>query len=518
MEPVVLEIAPGFTALVGPNNAGKSSAKLLFYELRPLFAVLTQMNVGVTPGFYNALAGNTFQSGFAGVTDPEEIFNNTNNRPLVVEVEVVGATSKVGNGICKIVMSCARDPSLQWTISAFGTASPNVQISCTTGFQDAGDLAVKSGDGSLHVDTQDLFDVLRAIVGARYYGPFRNAINQGAADYFDLRTGSAFVDLWNSWKTSGIKAQTRAIGRVTEDIRALFEFKSLEINASIPLKTLMVTIDGHTYRLAELGSGIAQFIMVLGNAATTKPSLVLIDEPETNLHPSLQIDFMLALAQYSDYGCVFSTHSIGLAHSVGDRIYSFQKSARGPIVRALEATPNYAEFLGELSFSSFKEMGFDRILLVEGVNDVKALQQLLRLVKKEHQTVILPLGGNALASGGREGELGELLRLSQNVFAIVDSERTQVDGPLKKERAAFEQSCNSLGIKACVTERRALENYFTDAAVKSAFGGSFSNLKPYQSLKELPNGWSKSDNWRIARHMTIDDVANTDVGKFLQSI
>ncbi|MBR1228825.1 AAA family ATPase [Bradyrhizobium sp. AUGA SZCCT0176] len=42
-EPVVIEIGPGFTALLGRNNAGKSSFKLLFYELRPLFARLCQM-------------------------------------------------------------------------------------------------------------------------------------------------------------------------------------------------------------------------------------------------------------------------------------------------------------------------------------------------------------------------------------------------------------------------------------------------------------------------------------------
>src|SRR5439155_19537073 len=116
---------------------------------------------------------------------------------------------------------------------------------------------------------------------------------QGSGSYYDFMIGTAFIDLWNNWKTSGVRSHSRAIEKITEEIRSLFEFERLEINASVSLKTLLVTINGHQYRLAEMGSGISQFIMALGNAATAAPSLILIDEPETNLHPALQVDFLL---------------------------------------------------------------------------------------------------------------------------------------------------------------------------------------------------------------------------------
>ena len=146
------------------------------------------------------------------------------------------------------------------------------------------------------------------------------------------------------------------------------------------------------------------------------------------------------------------------------------------------------------------------------------MQQLLRLVKKEHTTVILPLGGNQLASGGREAELNELTRISANVFAVVDSERTEAADPAADGRKAFAETCTKLGIKVCVTQRRALENYFTDRAVKAAFGGAFSALEPYQALRDAPNGWSKSESWKIARQMTVDELSGTDVGAFIESI
>jgi energy-coupling factor transporter ATP-binding protein EcfA2 len=371
---------------------------------------------------------------------------------------------------------------------------------------------------SVLYDFKDLLEIIRVFYGAKYYGAFRNALNQGSGQYYDFQIGTAFIDLWNTWKTAGNKAQSRAIGKITEELRRLFEFEQLEINASVSLKTLLITINGHQYRLGELGSGISQFIMALGNAATATPSLILIDEPETNLHPALQIDFLLMLAQYATVGCLFSTHSVGLARSVAERIFTVQKSTQGPIVRPFEATPSYSEFLGELSFSSFKEMGCDRILLVEGVNDVKVVQQLLRLVGKEHSTVILPLGGDQLVTGSREMELHELRRLSGSIFALVDSERHDASAPPAERRAKFEEVCKKVGFDVCLTERRAIENYFPDYAVKAAFGPNFEHLAPYERLSDHANGWGKSDNWRIAHHVTKSDLLSSDVGRFLARI
>ena len=515
-ETVTFEIGEGFTALLGKNNAGKSSAKLIFYELRPLFETLRRIDAQ-HPGFVNMLQGTPASITYPGVSDPEELFNNTNTRPITVEIEAIASSPSANNinRLRKIVLTAHRHQPMQWSMTAYGTSEPERPISSPQGWANSRVGLLASPGGTL-LETSDMAAILEALFKSRYYGPFRNAINVGAADYFDLKIGTSFIELWNHWKTSGVKSKTRAIGQVTEDIRRLFEFSQLEINASAALHTLVVTIDQQTYRLPELGSGIAQFIIVLGNAATSKPSIVFIDEPETNLHPSLQIDFLLALGQYAAVGCVFSTHSVGLARSVAQRIYSFKRTEQGTVVRPFEATPNYVEFLGELSFSAFKELGHDRLLLVEGVNDVKVIQQFLRLVGKDHTTVILPLGGNQLAAGGREAELNELKRLSNNINVIVDSERETAEAAPDPRRSAFAETCRQLGFNVHITGRRALENYFTDRAVKAALGDSFSALQPYQLLKAGVNPWSKSDNWKIARQMTIAELSETDLGLFIE--
>jgi predicted ATPase len=519
--PAVVEIGPGFTAFLGPNNSGKSSLKLLFYEIRQLFEQLTQNNPQINPNAYSALfTGAGASVNYQGITDTAELFNNnSNSRPIQIEIEILSphARSPENNSLNKAVATCRPDNPSHWTFETYAANDPSTNLS-GGGFNVISNEVVSIPSSPRAIDCFDFFETVRLLRDARYYGPFRNAINQGGGTHYDLRTGTAFIDLWNTWKTSGIKANTSAINQVTEEIRRLFEFERLEINASGTLQTLIVTIDRNSYRLNELGSGLAQFIMVLGNAATSKPSLLLLDEPETNLHPSLQIDFLLSVANYASHGCVFSTHSVGLARSVADRIYSFQKKTAGTIVKPFEAISNYVEFVGELSFSTFKDMGGTRLLLVEGVNDVKTVQQLLRLVRKEHSTVILPLGGDQLTAGGREAELSELARLSNNIVALVDSERHDPSAAPSERRLRFERICKQLNIEAHLTRRRTIENYFPNRAVKAALGGSFQSLGPYERLSDSPNGWRKADSWKIARHMVIGDIEDTDLGQFISRI
>jgi len=122
------------------------------------------------------------------------------------------------------------------------------------------------------------------------------------------------------------------------------------------------------------------------------------------------------------------------------------------------------EFLGELSYSGYQMLGFKTILLVEGATEVKTIQQFLRWVKKDHQIVLLPLGGSQLINDKAAPHLQEVKGISEQVLAIIDSERTSSDAPLSNKRAAFVAVCRDAQINCHVLERRAIENYLTDSA------------------------------------------------------
>jgi hypothetical protein len=129
------------------------------------------------------------------------------------------------------------------------------------------------------------------------------------------------------------------------------------------------------------------------------------------------------------------------------------------------------------------------------------------------------LGGKALINGAREQELREVTRISPNVFALIDSERNACNAPLERERTDFVQACNNAGLRGChVLERRATENYFTEAAVKAIKGNNYRALTHFEKLGMQSPSWTKDENWRIARAMKVEELENTDLGRFLRSL
>jgi energy-coupling factor transporter ATP-binding protein EcfA2 len=514
--PARFTLRKGFTAFVGVNNSGKSSLLKFFYEFRNLFRGLSAVS-GVWP---EALDGRSASFQFASsIVDAEEVFSNANNRSLEIDLAPDNENDWLDPNepplptrlLLLIQRGAKRCQASLYVASELETRSKAI------GFRSPTLLLVEK---RVVADLASLVSLFSQLSQTTYIGPFRNAINIGGKqDCFDIRVGQQFVEAWRGYKTGNLKRENEAAYRLTQDTRRIFGFEALEINPSPDNQTLQIFVDGRSYRLSELGSGLAQFIVVLANVAIQRPSYILIDEPELNLHPSLQLDFLTTLASYASEGVLFATHNIGLARACADQIYSVRKIAEGESeVTELEPTPRLSEFLGELSFSGYRELGFDKVLLVEGATDVKTFQQFLRLHKKDHQIVLLPLGGSQLINKTSEAEPNEIKRISENVCAVIDSERTAADSPLSSDRQAFANTCQRASIDCHVLDRRATENYFSDRAVKAVKADKYRALEPYEALKDVPCGWAKAENWRIAREMTLDELEGTDLGEFLVAL
>ncbi len=210
---------------------------------------------------------------------------------------------------------------------------------------------------------------------------------------------------------------------------------------------------------------------------------------------------------------------MGLARAGAERVYAVRRLAQSESeVAPLESLPRLSDFVGELGFSGYKELGFERILLVEGPTEVRAMQQFLRLLKKEHRIVMVPLGGASLINGDRELELQELKRISPQIVTVIDSERQSAAAPLSTSRQAFQEVCRRTDIPCHVLERRATENYLSDNAIKKVKGTKYRALSEFEKLEDVAPSWSKSENWRIAREMEIGDIRGTDLLYHLESL
>ncbi len=522
--PATFLMKDGFTALIGVNNSGKSTILKFFYEFRKLFKFLSEPSYDHLGLMLGGFGRNADQF----INPYDEVFCNTNDRDLEIKISFKNNNSKFENPILEAVSIILTRHSKRLLLKLYTSKgdlhldkeelNPPKSYSFFDGKILNYDGSVLLKEKKPVVDMKEAFDVFKILTDTLYVGAFRNVINARSSEgYYDVRVGLDFVHDWRVFKTGQDKKQNEEIYSVTDSLKHIFGFNSLEINASASDDTLQLFINGKSYKLHEIGSGISQFIFVLANACIKKPSYILIDEPELNLHPSLQLDFLTSLGAYASKGTIFATHSMGLARASSDRIYSVNKyEDEASEITEFESTPRLPELLGELSFSGYRELGFDKILLVEGPTEVKTLQQFLRWDKKDHKIVILPLGGKSLINGNAAQQLEEIKRISENVYALIDSEKTSLEEELQPRIKEFVEICKKCKITCRVLERRAIENYFTENAIRRVKGANYGALKKYQKLSDAPLSWSKSDNWRIAREMNPKDLEDTDLGEFLK--
>jgi hypothetical protein len=203
---------------------------------------------------------------------------------------------------------------------------------------------------------------------------------------------------------------------------------------------------------------------------------------------------------------------------VADRLYVVRRPGTWSEIKDWESTSSLPELLGELSFTAYRELGYEEILLVEGPNDVTAFRSLLRKVGMDARFVLLHLGGSSGIRPDAEPQLAEIQRLGVRVRAIVDSEKAAEREGLSSAHTGFRSACEALGISCHILERRAFENYLTERAVKAVKGDKYRALGPYERLHDVDPHWAKTENWRITQAMEMSELLGTDLGDWFAEL
>jgi energy-coupling factor transporter ATP-binding protein EcfA2 len=384
--PAKLTLSHETIALVGPNNAGKSSLLRFFWELRSAFQLMS------TPEKIAFFASGSPIGPIVHLN--ASAFTNLNDRPLSITLTVPD---------CPIdeISRCTYETSRE-------TVLPKLRL-----YRGRSEIHVQSPNQVQQgvVNVTQIAAQSAALSASLYAGPFRNAIAVTPGEpYYDLDIGKTFIEKFDDFRAGHNPGSRSMARRLISEIKSAFGFKHLNVHASRGNDTLIIEDERGSHTLPEVGAGLSQFIILVFHAAIRNPTLMIIDEPELNLHPALQMKLLSLLRLHADT-ILFSTHNIGLARSTADRRYLVMKESSGfARVSDERSNPRLVEILGELSFSGRHDLGVNAVLWVEGPNDVPVIQHFLALLGKEHRVLVLPLHGRNGIVGRAVEQLRELKR------------------------------------------------------------------------------------------------------------
>lgn len=224
--------------------------------------------------------------------------------------------------------------------------------------------------------------------------------------------------------------------------------------------------DDEFYKLDSFSSGVKNVLAILTLLILSREkSLILIEEPETHLHPSAIRNLMEVIMKYSEQTQVFfSTHSPStLLNFKVENIYLVKRNDdNNTIVKDLSYRDinSIIEELGIIPSDFFNR---DILLFVEGKYDIAILEAFLGKVQDNaHNICIIPLDGWTKIKYQVNARVIKELQVKPKLFAILDgdiekrqSEKEKLDN-LKEELNLPEENIYTL-------ERGEIESYLLDA-------------------------------------------------------
>lgn len=486
--PVEIEINEGITFILGVNNVGKSNLLRFFYDFR-----------GLSLNFIN---NDILKSDFR--TSIPVFFDKAltrSSKPEVVKFELADQNRS-------IIFTVSPVP-----LNDIHTKELNVKVN---------HVGYNINDQQGQEFVKKICDVFSSTF---YIGSNRNNIQNSNGTSYDIEIGQSFINTWISWADDEEIVKMNKIRDLIVELKELFNYKTFNIRVNKERNNLIISTDYGEFLLTEMGSGIAHFIVVLANVLIKQPQLVLIDEPEQNLHPKMQEIFVRALSSKTKFGLIATSHSVGLARSVADKIYSLTSLNERPKITEFgnHYNPTITQSISEMSYSQFVEIGGNNILLVEGRTDIKSFREIFRKYNIENKFIIIPFGGRQFMASDKSKiieELNELKRLNANsITAIFDSELTKENDALKKEFEVFIEVCKELGFNVFSTDKHSTENYITQDAINKVIGSTVKALTPYENFNQRNENqkWGKEKNWLMFIEMKVEDFNNTGLGNFIKS-
>ena len=315
----------------------------------------------------------------------------------------------------------------------------------------------------VHNDTY-LFRAERFSVGTSYFGgnPVLAANAANLAEVLnilqhDLKRHDEFNDILHSILPEAHGVSVRPSPQDTQKV----EIVVWPISPSLKRKDLTVPLN-------ECGTGIGQVLAILHVVLTADyPRLIIIDEPQSFLHPGAARKLMDILAQFPQHQYVIATHSPTIISACAPNTITVVRYEGGVSTLEQVGTDSTAKLqvcLAEVGATPSDVFGADDVLWVEGATEEICFPQILTKLSRRRLmgTVIRGVRN----TGDFEGKHAEAVidiynRLSSSSSLLPPAVAFVFDDDLRTETQKAELEARGARLKAAVrfTKRRCYENY-----------------------------------------------------------
>lgn len=247
------------------------------------------------------------------------------------------------------------------------------------------------------------------------------------------------------------------------------------------------------YPLESLGTGIEELVIMAAIIACNKGKLIVIEEPEIHLHPSMQARFMKALVNDpNDNRFLITTHSPTIINAEGVSITQVTKINGVSHARLVSGAIEARDALHDLGVRPSDILQANYVIWVEGPSDRIYLNHWIQAIDPDlHEGLdyaVMIYGGKLLSacSADPEAQIGnledliKLFNINTHYCVLMDSDKTCKDGKISKTKQRIIQECDNAKCLAWVTEGRTIENYVPKDILARAIskvhpGKSFNN-------------------------------------------
>ncbi|MBU1214888.1 MAG: AAA family ATPase [Gammaproteobacteria bacterium] len=282
-------------------------------------------------------------------------------------------------------------------------------------------------------------------------------------------------------------------------------------NSNNVLNLHFVSPNGTIASANQCGQGLQDLMILLFFAISSEFELLLIEEPESHLHPEMQRKLLAYFEERPNKQYVIATHSnVFLDSAYVDRV--FQTKYEKAI--SIEDQTTRAALLSDLGYQVTDNLISDAVILVEGPTDVPAIETFLMKMGAypKYQIRFWPLGGDIMDKVDLS-----LFTEAYKLFALVDQDPKS--GTIRKR---FVEKCNELDVPVCRLERYALENYFPLKAIREVFGAQvpvgLEALDPAKSVGEQLGFEIKKRTRNLAQKTELEELEGTDLLEFLRQV